>query len=306
MKPTLSIGIPTYNQGEFLEKAITSVLNQTVQAFEIVVSNNHSTDDLTESILDKYSQYITVITPPKHLSMMENWNFLCKHLQGEYISLLSSDDYYEPTFIEEFYNHFHPEYILYRTDFHTVDINENIIATHKLHSVNKVQAFPGNFYEQLNGPKVNFAGFVLKAQMLKEVNYFDEHLHLFGDWGLWLNIAPFGTFFYIDKVLTNYRDDYRPKILQKRFELMVSDSLHIYTDIQYPIIKKYKLNEQFYKNACRIHFYKLQETAVSNNIEDYNFSNLLEQKCHMKQLSSKLYYKLLKQIQGIYRFFLIQ
>lgn len=46
----ISIGIPTYNQAEYLEETILSVLNQTVAAYEIVVSNNHSTDD-TEKIL---------------------------------------------------------------------------------------------------------------------------------------------------------------------------------------------------------------------------------------------------------------
>ena len=47
----VSIGIPTYNQAEYLEETILSVLNQTVPAYEIVVSNNHSTDD-TEKILE--------------------------------------------------------------------------------------------------------------------------------------------------------------------------------------------------------------------------------------------------------------
>ena len=70
----ISIGIPTYNQAEYLEETILSVLNQTVAAYEIVVSNNHSTDD-TEKILDKYSDVIRVIQPPTHLTMVENWNF---------------------------------------------------------------------------------------------------------------------------------------------------------------------------------------------------------------------------------------
>lgn len=37
----LSIGIPTYNQAEYIEKAILSALNQTEPAYEVVVSNNH-------------------------------------------------------------------------------------------------------------------------------------------------------------------------------------------------------------------------------------------------------------------------
>ena len=44
----LSIGIPTYNQAEYIEKAILSALNQTEPAYEVVVSNNHSTDSTAE------------------------------------------------------------------------------------------------------------------------------------------------------------------------------------------------------------------------------------------------------------------
>ena len=57
----LSIGIPTYNQAEYIEKAILSALNQTEPAYEVVVSNNHSTDSTAE-VLEKYKDKIRIIT----------------------------------------------------------------------------------------------------------------------------------------------------------------------------------------------------------------------------------------------------
>lgn len=45
MSVDISIGIPVHNQGSFLETAIRSALNQTVRPFEIIISNNHSTDE---------------------------------------------------------------------------------------------------------------------------------------------------------------------------------------------------------------------------------------------------------------------
>ena len=55
----LSIGIPTYNQGDYLEDTILSILNQTEKPYEIICSNNHSTDN-TSYILEKYKDIITI------------------------------------------------------------------------------------------------------------------------------------------------------------------------------------------------------------------------------------------------------
>ena len=54
MNTNLSIGIPTYNQGIYLQETINSILRQTVLPDEIVISNNFSDDDLTEKILGQY------------------------------------------------------------------------------------------------------------------------------------------------------------------------------------------------------------------------------------------------------------
>ena len=52
MNNKISIGIPTYNQGRYIEETILSCINQTVKPYEIVVSNNHCTDE-TDKILEK-------------------------------------------------------------------------------------------------------------------------------------------------------------------------------------------------------------------------------------------------------------
>ena len=52
-KSFLSIGIPVFNQGEFLKNAIDSALDQTLDADEVVVSNNWSTDN-TQKIAESF------------------------------------------------------------------------------------------------------------------------------------------------------------------------------------------------------------------------------------------------------------
>ncbi len=54
-KPLVSIGVPAYNGGKYLEECLDSILNQTYTNWECVISNNFSNDD-TPRIAEKYVQ----------------------------------------------------------------------------------------------------------------------------------------------------------------------------------------------------------------------------------------------------------
>lgn len=48
--PTVSVLIPTYNYAHFLDETITSVLDQTYEDYELIVVDNHSTDNTVEVV----------------------------------------------------------------------------------------------------------------------------------------------------------------------------------------------------------------------------------------------------------------
>lgn len=93
--PVLSICIPAYNAGRWIQQTIQSCLTDNVWPTEIVVSENYSTDD-TAKVLEKLSvahpNKIRVVRPSQHLSMAMNWNFALTHARGEFVLLLSADD----------------------------------------------------------------------------------------------------------------------------------------------------------------------------------------------------------------------
>ena len=60
---TFSVGIPTFNQADFLEETILSLLNQTRPPDEIVISDHFSTDR-TPEIIAKYSGHVRHVQPP--------------------------------------------------------------------------------------------------------------------------------------------------------------------------------------------------------------------------------------------------
>jgi len=51
----VSIGMPVYNEEKFIEQAIVSILNQDYQNFELIISDNASTDKTKEICLDRKS-----------------------------------------------------------------------------------------------------------------------------------------------------------------------------------------------------------------------------------------------------------
>ena len=72
---SISVGVPAYNQGQYLAETLDSLLCQAVPPTEIVVSDNHSTDQ-TPEILRQYEGRVRIIRPPEHLSMTAHWNFV--------------------------------------------------------------------------------------------------------------------------------------------------------------------------------------------------------------------------------------
>lgn len=98
MNPKISIVIPCFNQGEYLEDAIESAYNQTTPAHEIIIINDGSTDDSRE-IAERYmfKEFPMIGSPVKvinqvnkGLSGARNTGIMAS--TGDYIQFLDADD----------------------------------------------------------------------------------------------------------------------------------------------------------------------------------------------------------------------
>jgi glycosyltransferase involved in cell wall biosynthesis len=98
--PKISIVTPSYNQGEFLERTILSVLNQNYPNLEYIIIDGSSTDGSVE-IIKKYEKYLSywVSEPDRGQSHAINKGF--QKSRGEILAWQNSDDIYLPgTFIQ--------------------------------------------------------------------------------------------------------------------------------------------------------------------------------------------------------------
>lgn len=93
--------IPCYNHGQFVDRAVSSVLAQGVDDVVVYIVDDGSTDPETIEILDNYpTAKATVLRKENgHLSSARNHGI--ERASGDYILLLDADDYFAPTFLEQ-------------------------------------------------------------------------------------------------------------------------------------------------------------------------------------------------------------
>lgn len=97
-QPRVSIGLPVYNGERFLGKALDSLLAQTYADFELIISDNASTDG-TEEICRKYAakdQRVHYCRNTKNVGVGRNFNRVFELSTGEYFKWATADDLCQP------------------------------------------------------------------------------------------------------------------------------------------------------------------------------------------------------------------
>ena len=97
----VSIIIPVYNQDKFLDKCLTSVVNQTYKNLEIICVNDGSTDN-SLLLLEKYRELDSriVILNKENGGLSSARNFAYESVTGQYVMFLDSDDWLDLQTIE--------------------------------------------------------------------------------------------------------------------------------------------------------------------------------------------------------------
>jgi glycosyltransferase involved in cell wall biosynthesis len=98
----LDIGVPVFNGERFLLRTVESLLAQTFDAFELVISDNASTDG-TEKIardLAAADPRVTYHRQPRNLGLAANYDFLARRASARYFKWANCDDLYDPRFLE--------------------------------------------------------------------------------------------------------------------------------------------------------------------------------------------------------------
>ena len=98
-EPTISFGLPVYNGALYLRRALDDILAQTYADFELIISDNASTD-ATAQIIREYARRdprIRRYRQKLNIGVGNNWTFVAEQARGKFFKWVSANDEYEPT-----------------------------------------------------------------------------------------------------------------------------------------------------------------------------------------------------------------
>ena len=101
-RPRVSIGVPVYNGERYLADALQSVLDSTFEDWEMIISDNASTDGTT-AIIESFrarDPRISVRRNETNIGALPNFNAVVHASRGEYFKWLAYDDVLDPTMLE--------------------------------------------------------------------------------------------------------------------------------------------------------------------------------------------------------------
>lgn len=99
----VTVGLPVFNGEQFIKKRIQSILDQTYSNFELIISDNASTDSTPQICKDfaKMDNRIKFIRHEKNNGAIWNFTFLLNQAKTDYFVWASVDDIWHPEFLEK-------------------------------------------------------------------------------------------------------------------------------------------------------------------------------------------------------------
>ena len=192
----ISVVIPTYNRIALVERAIDSVLRQSIKPFDIIVVDDGSDDGTSEMIQKKYRSINLVQQQNSGVSAARNNGI--KHAKGDWIALLDSDDEWTEKKLENQANR-----LIKNPDYHFCHTNEIWIRNGvRVNQKKRHQKYGGYIFDKcLDLCRISPSSTLFKKNILEHVGWFDTQLPVCEDYDLWLRITADYKILFVDEPL---------------------------------------------------------------------------------------------------------
>ncbi|MFB9861018.1 glycosyltransferase family 2 protein [Salinicoccus siamensis] len=272
----VSIVIPTYGGGDYLIRAVDSVLNQDYENIEVVVvdDNGQCTDNQIKT--QNYMQIFKENNRVKYIKHTENFNGAVarnsgvKHSKGEYIGFLDDDDTYLKNNITK------QTEVLERLDHswgmsycsHKVFLNGKHIET-----VRKKKSGSLLYDILLHKVTIGSSSLLIRREAYERVNGFDESFKRHQDWEFTARVASEYKIHVVENIgfIRNLMFRNSPENLQR-----AKDYRNHYLIKMKPLITKYspkKQREIVITNKLQLIFKYLRKGQLKTFIEEYRNAN---------------------------------
>lgn len=207
-RPRLSIGLPVYNGEEYLSESLDALLGQTYEDFELIVSDNASSDG-TQDICRRYAakdSRIRYLRLPRNVGATPNHNLVFTQSHGELFKWASHDDLYGRDLLRRCVDALdeHPEMILAHSGQAVIDEAGRVKVPYDYTLATDSPRAPERFRSLLFEPGGDDFYGVLRADVLRRVRPLDSYHH--ADRTFVAEIALHGPFHQVPELLYFRRD----------------------------------------------------------------------------------------------------
>ncbi len=311
MLPKITIITPSYNQGQYLEQTIDSVLSQNYPNLEYMVIDGGSKDNSVE-IIRKYEKYLAFWVNEKDQGQSDAINKGLQRATGEVLNWLNSDDYYEKNALKIIGEAFTSPSTQVLCGRSRIFFSENNQTSHYSSGTD---IYPHNLAKTIGWARIDQPETFFRTSALKQMGLLNPKFHYVMDkewWIRYLFLFGLAGIQKIQDVLVNFRlhQDSKTVSQQKNFQ---EETLSIYSEIaqifQLDILnlplKEHKLDRDFYQKADKelaqkaIHYHLLYKADASYYTSQYQLAkqylhkiniHFLEKEDH--QLFKKLSFRL--------------
>ena len=264
--PKISIVIPSYNQGQYIEETILSVINQHYPNVELFVVDGGSTDNSVE-VIKKYAQHFSWWVSEKDNGQSEAINKGLNRATGEIITWINSDDLLTPGSLHKVAGHFFdlPE--------ETGLIHGGVIKFRgDLEVETRFTYLPPCLESYLSGMAFSQPSAFFRKKYLDRVGFLAHDLHYGMDYDLFMRLSLVCNFHPVQDIFARYRlhDQSKSvaenhKFLDAWKKIFVSVFKNLFWNEELELLKQTKLYANELQYERRFSFIPLESVTSSVN-----------------------------------------
>jgi len=194
--------MPIWNRADIAPRAITSILGQTYQNYELILIDDGSDDDLEEAVTPYLSDKV-VLYRISHSGICAARNFGLQHARGDYIAYLDSDNTWFPQFLSVMRGALNNGDESKKVAYCRYNLYKKIPIINKIF-LRGVKGEEFNFEKLLKRNYIDINTFVHARECLDTVGFFDETLKRLTDWDFIIRITSMYEPLFVPEILVNY------------------------------------------------------------------------------------------------------
>jgi len=271
----VSVIMNCFNGEKYLHEALTSIISQTYQNWELIFFDNQSTDK-SKKIFESFKEpRFTYYYAENHIKLYKARNIAMRKTTGDLIAFLDVDDYWVNTKLERQCNEFDQDKKLDFV-FSKYSIVDELYD--KVEDKQKVDISKKKKEELIMNYEVGLSTVMIRQDLLKRRNFsFDENYKIIGDFDAFVELILKVKYLYINKRLSFYRwhdlnlstvmhdeelEELQYWVDKRKSELSLTIINHVVNKIDYMSSIKNIKTKKFFQSLKSLFFYKNNKDKI--------------------------------------------